>query len=192
MVLLIDNYDSFTYNLYQYIAEFCEVVVYRNDKITIEDIYKLNPQAIIISPGPSIPENAGISIPVVREFKDKLPILGICLGHQAIAAAFGTKIVRAPVPVHGKVSHIYHSRNPIFEGTDNPFEATRYHSLVVDIDSLSPSLKVIAWTQDKLIMGIQYEDKPVYGLQFHPESIFTSFGKRIIKNFLKIGGIVNG
>lgn len=192
MVLLIDNYDSFTYNLYQYVAEFCEVKVYRNDKITIEDIYKLNPQAIIISPGPSIPENAGVSIPVVKEFKDKLPILGICLGHQAIAAAFGTKIVRAPVPVHGKVSHIYHSQNPIFEGINNPFEATRYHSLVVDIDSLSSALKVIAWTQDKLIMGIQYEDKPVYGLQFHPESIFTSFGKRIIKNFLKIGGVIHG
>lgn len=192
MVLLIDNYDSFTYNLYQYVAEFCEVKVYRNDKITIEDIYKLNPQAIIISPGPSIPENAGVSIPVVKEFKDKLPILGICLGHQAIAAAFGTKIVRAPVPVHGKVSHIYHSQNPIFEGINNPFEATRYHSLVVDIDSLSSALKVIAWTQDKLIMGIQYENKPVYGLQFHPESIFTSFGKRIIKNFLKIGGVIHG
>ncbi|ACK41976.1 MULTISPECIES: anthranilate synthase component II [Dictyoglomus] len=192
MVLLIDNYDSFTYNLYQYVAEFCKVKVYRNDKITIEDIYKLNPQAIIISPGPSIPENAGVSIPVVKEFKNKLPILGICLGHQAIAAAFGTKIVRAPVPVHGKVSYIYHSQNPIFEGINNPFEATRYHSLVVDIDSLSSSLKVIAWTQDKLIMGIQYEDKPVYGLQFHPESIFTTFGKRIIKNFLKIGGVIYG
>ncbi|MGB9810416.1 MAG: anthranilate synthase component II [Dictyoglomus turgidum] len=192
MVLLIDNYDSFTYNLYQYVAEFCKVKVYRNDKITIEDIYKLNPQAIIISPGPSIPENAGVSIPVVEEFKNKLPILGICLGHQAIAAAFGTKIVRAPVPVHGKVSYIYHSQNPIFEGINNPFEATRYHSLVVDINSLSSSLKVIAWTQDKLIMGIQYEDKPVYGLQFHPESIFTTFGKRIIKNFLKIGGVIYG
>lgn len=192
MVLLIDNYDSFTYNLFQYVAEFCEVKVYRNDKITIEDIYNLKPQAIIISPGPSIPENAGISIPVVKEFKDKLPILGICLGHQAIASAFGTKIIRAPIPVHGKVSYIYYSQNPIFEGVENPFEATRYHSLVVDVESLNPSLKVIAWTQDKLIMGIQYEDKPVYGLQFHPESIFTTSGKRIIKNFLKLGGVISG
>ncbi len=192
MVLLIDNYDSFTYNLYQYLSEFCEVVVFRNDKITIKEIYELKPEAIVISPGPSVPENAGISIQVVREFKDKVPILGICLGHQAIAAAFGTKIIRAPIPMHGKVSLIYHSGNPLFDGIENPFEATRYHSLVVDIDTLSPSLSVIAWTLDKLIMGIQYEDKPVYGVQFHPESIFTPSGKKLIRNFLKLGGVING
>ncbi|HOJ92372.1 MAG TPA: aminodeoxychorismate/anthranilate synthase component II [Dictyoglomaceae bacterium] len=192
MILLIDNYDSFTYNLYQCISEFSEVAVYRNDKISIEDIYNLNPKAIVISPGPSIPENAGISIPIVKEFKDKLPILGICLGHQVIASALGAKIIRAPIPVHGKVSLIYHLQNPIFNEVEDSFLATRYHSLIVDIDSLPSSLKIIAWTSDKLIMGIQYEDYPVYGLQFHPESVFTPSGNKIIKNFLKLGGVLNG
>jgi anthranilate synthase component 2 len=190
MILLIDNYDSFTYNLYQYLAEYTDVLVYRNDHISLDDIYGLKPKAIVISPGPSVPENAGISISVVKEFKDKLPILGICLGHQVIASAFGTKVIRAPIPMHGKVSLIYHDRNPIFDGIENPFQATRYHSLVVDIDTLHYDLKVISWTLDKLIMGIQYKDNPVYGLQFHPESIFTPSGKDIIRNFLKIGGVL--
>ncbi|MCS7201407.1 MAG: aminodeoxychorismate/anthranilate synthase component II [Dictyoglomus sp.] len=189
MLLLIDNYDSFTYNLYQFLSEFIEVVVYRNDKITIEEIEKINPQGIVISPGPSIPEKAGISIPIIKHFKDRLPILGICLGHQALGSAFGTKIVKT-LPMHGKVSEIYHIPHPLFENIENPFIATRYHSLIVDYNTLSPSLRIIAWTKDRIIMGIQYETKPVFGLQFHPESAFTPKGKEILKNFLKIGGLI--
>lgn len=189
MLLLIDNYDSFTYNLYQYLAEFVPVVVYRNDKITIEEIERLNPKGIVISPGPSIPENAGISIPVIKYFKDKLPILGVCLGHQALASAFGTRIIKT-IPMHGKISEIYHISHPLFENVENPFVATRYHSLIADYYTLSNNLKIIAWTKDKLIMGLQYEDYPVFGLQFHPESAFTPQGKEILKNFLKIGGLI--
>jgi anthranilate synthase component 2 len=189
MLLLIDNYDSFTYNLYQYLSEFVPVVVYRNDKITINDIENLKPNGIVISPGPSTPEKAGISVSVIKYFKEKLPILGICLGHQAIGFAFGTKIIKT-IPMHGKVSQIYHIPHPIFEHVENPFFATRYHSLIIDYHSLSPSLKIIAWTLDKIIMGIQYENYPVFGLQFHPESVFTPKGKEILKNFLRIGGLI--
>jgi len=189
MLLLIDNYDSFTYNLYQYLSEFVPVVVYRNDQITIEDIEKMKPDGIVISPGPSVPERAGISVQVIRHFKDRLPILGVCLGHQALAYAFGTKIIKT-TPMHGKVSEIYHIPHPLFDNVENPFIATRYHSLVADYYSLSEKLKIIAWTKDKIIMGLQYEDYPVFGVQFHPESAFTPKGKEILKNFLKIGGLI--
>lgn len=187
MILIIDNYDSFTYNLYQYVGELAkDVLVYRNDQITIEQIEKLSPEKIIISPGPCSPKEAGISVDVIRQFAQKVPILGVCLGHQAIGEAFGGRIIRSPEIMHGKTSLIYHDGKTIFRGLPNPFEATRYHSLVIEKESLPDSLIVTAWTSNGIIMGIRHRSYPIEGVQFHPESILTKVGKDLIKNFLEI------
>ncbi|MCX7913292.1 MAG: aminodeoxychorismate/anthranilate synthase component II [Thermodesulfovibrionales bacterium] len=184
---MIDNYDSFTYNLVQYFGELGEdIKVFRNDKITIEEIERLNPERIVISPGPCSPKEAGISINVIKHFTGKKPILGVCLGHQAIGAAFGGDIVRAPTLMHGKTSLIYHDGISIFEGLPNPFEATRYHSLVIKKETLPDCLKITAWTSDGVIMGVRHKDFIVEGVQFHPESILTTVGKELLRNFLKL------
>ncbi|MBU1727092.1 MAG: aminodeoxychorismate/anthranilate synthase component II [Candidatus Omnitrophica bacterium] len=188
MILMIDNYDSFTYNLVQYFGALgADMKVFRNDKINIDRIKKLRPKKIVISPGPGRPEDAGISCEVIREFSGKVPILGVCLGHQAIGYVYGGRIVEAKKLMHGKTSMIYHDKREIFRGIPNPFEATRYHSLVVERKSLPQCLKIIAWSKDdKEIMGIRHKDFPVWGVQFHPESILTKAGKDILRNFLKL------
>lgn len=187
MILIIDNYDSFTYNLYQYVGEMAKSVkVYRNDRITIEDIEKLKPQKIIISPGPCTPSEAGISIEVIKHFAGKIPILGVCLGHQAIGAAFGGRVIRCHEIMHGKISLIYHDEKTIFKGIPNPFEATRYHSLIVERETLPHCLTVSAWTSNDIIMGLRHKDYPVEGVQFHPESILTKAGKDLIRNFIRL------
>jgi anthranilate synthase/aminodeoxychorismate synthase-like glutamine amidotransferase len=186
MVLMIDNYDSFTYNLVQYLGELgAKVMVFRNDKITIDRIRKLKPTHIVVSPGPGRPESAGISCAVIREFAGKVPILGVCLGHQCIGESFGGKIIRAKKLMHGKTSQIYHDKTGIFAGMNNPFCATRYHSLVVEKKSFPEDLKVIARTSDNEIMGLKHRKFPVWGVQFHPESIKTEDGKILLGNFLK-------
>ena len=185
MNIVIDNYDSFTYNLVQYIGEINpKVKVFKNDEVSIDDIIKLNPEHIIISPGPGRHENSGISIDIINKFKKKIPILGICLGHQAIAYCHDCKVINSEKIFHGKTSEIYHNGDQIFSNINDPFTATRYHSLVVDKTSLSNIFKVIAWTQKGLVMGIKHKLFPLYGLQFHPESILTYHGFQIIKNFL--------
>lgn len=187
MIFVIDNYDSFTYNLVQYLGELGEeVVVYRNDKITPEEIEKLKPARIIISPGPGNPDDAGISKDVIRRFEGKVPILGVCLGHQCIGDVYGSDIVRGDRIMHGKVSEVYHEGEGIFRGIPSPFIATRYHSLIVDPDTLKDPLKIIAWTEDKEIMAVAHKDKPIWGVQFHPESILTAEGMNILKNFIEI------
>lgn len=188
MILMIDNYDSFTYNLVQYLGELGQKLkVFRNDKINISGIKKLNPQRIVISPGPGRPEDAGISIKVIREFAGKIPILGVCLGHQCIGYVYGAKIVQARRIMHGKTSRIYHNKKGIFRGLPNPFVATRYHSLVVSRKNLPDSLEVIAWeNKDHEIMALKHRDLSVWGVQFHPESILTVAGKKLLANFLKI------
>mgnify|MGYP001579870093 CR=1 FL=1 len=187
MILMIDNYDSFTYNLVQYLGELGQkVLVYRNDALTVKDIKKLNPDKIVISPGPGRPEDAGISCEVIREFCGKIPILGVCLGHQAIGYVFGGKIVGAKRLMHGKTSKIYHNKKDIFKNIPNPFLATRYHSLLVDKKSLSDCLEIIASTKENEIMGLKHRDYPLWGVQFHPESILTKSGKQILDNFIKI------
>ncbi len=189
MVLMIDNYDSFTYNLVQYIGELGEeVVVYRNDEITIEGIHDLGPSRIVISPGPCTPEKAGISVDVVRNFYTTVPILGVCLGHQAIGYAFGARIVKAKRLMHGKTSQIHHDGRTIFRGLPNPFEATRYHSLVIDESSLPPIFEVSSRSEDGEIMSIRHKEYPLEGIQFHPESILTRVGKDLLRNFLSIEG----
>ena len=185
MILLIDNYDSFTYNLYHYLGELgAQVTVYRNDKITLEEIESLRPQKIVISPGPCTPKEAGISCQVVRQLGEKTPILGVCLGHQCIGAAFGAEIVRAPSIMHGKLSDVIHDGRTIFSQLKNPFAAMRYHSLVIKPDSLSGDLMVSARTADGVIMGVRHKIFPIEGVQFHPESILTGEGKKLLKNFL--------
>jgi anthranilate synthase/aminodeoxychorismate synthase-like glutamine amidotransferase len=185
MVLIIDNYDSFTYNLVQYIGEMgSQLQVYRNDKITIDEIKRLRPGHIVISPGPKWPKDAGISNETVQNFSGKVPILGVCLGHQCIGEVFGGKIVLAPRLMHGKTSLVYHNGKTIFKGIGNPFEATRYHSLLVERKGLPDCLEVIAETKKKEIMGIRHRQLPVWGVQFHPESILTNAGKDILRNFL--------
>jgi anthranilate synthase/aminodeoxychorismate synthase-like glutamine amidotransferase len=185
MLLLIDNYDSFTYNLAQYLGELgAEVRVERNDRITVDEIQKLQPQRIVISPGPCTPNEAGISLEVIRRLAGQMPIFGVCLGHQAIGQAFGGKVVRARKVMHGKTSKIFHDEAGLFRGVSNPFEATRYHSLVVE--DLPPSLQVTAKTWDEEIMAIRHRELPVYGVQFHPESILTLEGKRMLQNFLEM------
>ena len=187
MILLIDNYDSFVYNLYQYAGEYGKkIMVYRNDKITIEKIKKINPEKIIISPGPGRPENSGISCEIIEKFSGKIPILGVCLGHQCIGYVFGGKIVGAKKLMHGKTSLIYHCGKNIYKGVKNPFIATRYHSLVIEKKSIPPVLKVEAKSEDGEIMGVKHKKYNVYGVQFHPESILTDQGKKLIKNFLNI------
>lgn len=188
MLLVIDNYDSFTYNLVQYLGELGESSqVYRNDKITLSQIEKLKPDSIVISPGPCTPNEAGISMEAVRCFAGKIPILGVCLGHQSIVQAFGGKVIRAPQPVHGKTSKIYHDRKTIFKGVENPFTATRYHSLIAEEESLPSQLEISAQTKDGVVMGVRHKELLVEGVQFHPESILTGEGKNILGNFLSMG-----
>ncbi|MBN8202827.1 MULTISPECIES: anthranilate synthase component II [Bacillaceae] len=193
MILLIDNYDSFTFNLYQYLGELGqEIKVVRNDQITIEEIEKLNPEAIILSPGPGRPEQAGIIVDVIQEFYRKLPILGICLGHQAIGYAFGAKIEKAKKIMHGKVSNLKHNGSQLFQYMPQPINIMRYHSLVIQSGTLPGSFKVMARSMDdNEIMAIKHEDYPLYGLQFHPESVGTGLGKRILENFLQTIGREN-
>lgn len=191
MLLMIDNYDSFTYNLVQYLGELGqEVRVYRNDAISVSDVEALAPERIVISPGPCTPNEAGVSLEVIKHFAGKLPILGVCLGHQSIGQAFGGKIVRARRVMHGKTSLMYHSGQGVFSGLPNPFEATRYHSLVIDRDSLPDCLEVTAWTQTDdgsvdEIMGVRHRTLAVQGVQFHPESILSQHGHQLLKNFLE-------
>jgi anthranilate synthase component 2 len=185
MLLMIDNYDSFTYNLVQYLAEIGqEVEVVRNDKISIEEINKLNPQYIVISPGPCTPNEAGISLSLIEAFKGKIPILGVCLGHQSIGQAFGGKIIHAQTIMHGKTSKISHNNKGVFRGIKDPFIATRYHSLVIDRESLPDCFDVTAWTDDNEIMGIKHKELAIEGVQFHPESILSEHGHDLLKNFL--------
>lgn len=185
MLLIIDNYDSFTYNLFQYFCELGqEVSVVRNDKTTLEEIEKMAPERIVISPGPSTPLQAGISNDVIRHFGEKLPILGVCLGHQCVGYSYGGFIWQAKEIMHGKSSLIYHNDRGVFAGLPNPFSAIRYHSLVVKRDNLPDCLEITAWTEDGTIMGLQHTEYPVEGVQFHPESFMTKGGKDILKNFL--------
>ena len=187
MILLIDNYDSFTFNVKHYLLELNEKVkVIRNNKITVSKIDKLNPKAIVISPGPCTPNEAGVSLDTVAELYNKFPILGICLGHQTIGQAFGSKIIKCEEIMHGKVDDIYHFGHAIFRNAEKKFQATRYHSLIIEKKSLSKDFIITAETKRKVIMGIAHKKFPVYGLQFHPESIGTNTGKIILKNFLKI------
>jgi anthranilate synthase/aminodeoxychorismate synthase-like glutamine amidotransferase len=182
---MIDNYDSFTYNLVQYFGELGEeIMVFRNDKITIPEIERLNPDKIVISPGPGVPSKAGISMEVIRKCAGRIPILGVCLGHQAIGEVFGGRVIRASRLMHGKTSLIYHDSRTIFQNLPNPFEATRYHSLIVEWESIPDCLEVSAWTEEKEIMGIRHKQHRIEGIQFHPESILTREGKRLLKHFL--------
>jgi para-aminobenzoate synthetase component II len=185
MILLIDNYDSFTYNLFHYLGELgADVKVFRNDKITVDEIQALHPDKILISPGPCTPKEAGVSCDVIRRFGERIPILGVCLGHQCIGAAFGSEIIRAPVIMHGKLSDVTHDSRTIFRSLKNPFAAMRYHSLVINPAHLPADLLVSARTADEVIMGIRHKSFPVEGVQFHPESILTEEGKKLLKNFL--------
>jgi len=187
MILMIDNYDSFTYNLVHYLGELGEeVTTIRNDDITIDEINELNPDIIVISPGPCTPKEAGISVDIVKEFSGKKPILGVCLGHQSIGDAFGADIVRAERLVHGKTSEIFHNSTGIFKDIPNPFEATRYHSLIIDKETLSDDFEITAWTKEDEIMGIRHKTLLIEGVQFHPESVLTIYGKDILNNFLKL------
>ena len=189
MILLIDNYDSFTYNLVQMLEQMDqEVEVFRNDRIDIQDIEARNPSALMISPGPGTPADAGISIAAINNLGSKIPVLGVCLGHQAIAAAYGAKVVRANRIMHGKTSMIFHNGNSIYQDLSNPFEAVRYHSLIVKKSSLPDCLEITAWTEDGEIMGIRHCKHPVEGIQFHPESILTSSGTNLLQNFLNSEG----
>lgn len=194
MLLMIDNYDSFTYNLVQYFGELDqEVSVYRNDQITLQQIRELEPEHIVISPGPCTPSEAGISVAVINEFMDQIPILGVCLGHQSIGQALGGRIVHAGRIMHGKTSDIHHRNSDVFSGLESPFVATRYHSLVIEQASLPDCLDITAWTTTESgdideIMGVRHKDFPVYGVQFHPESILTTFGHDLLRNFLQMGG----
>lgn len=188
MLLLIDNYDSFTYNLFQYLSELGEEVwVVRNDKVSLSEIKAKSPRYIVISPGPGTPEQAGISNEVIRHFGGYIPILGVCLGHQCIGYSYGAKVDRAGEIKHGKSSLIYHNGKGLFEGLPNPFSAIRYHSLAVMYDALPDCLEVSAWTPENMIMGLRHRQFPVEGVQFHPESIMTDVGKDLLKNFLKQG-----
>ena len=185
MLLMIDNYDSFTYNLVQYFGELGEDVrVYRNDAITLAEIAKLNPERIVISPGPGTPAQAGVSLSAIREFSGKIPLLGVCLGHQSIGEAFGGKVVHAKKLMHGKVSPVHHNNVGVFRGLPNPVTCTRYHSLAVERESLPDCLEITAWTDDGEIMGLRHKTLDVEGVQFHPESILTEHGHDMLKNFL--------
>jgi anthranilate synthase/aminodeoxychorismate synthase-like glutamine amidotransferase len=187
MVFVLDNYDSFTYNLVQYMGELgAEMVVRRNDELTPEEVESLDPERILLSPGPCTPQEAGISVPLIRHFAGKVPILGVCLGHQAIGAAFGGKVVRAPMLMHGKTSEVIHDGRSLFSGIASPMTCTRYHSLIVAEDGLPRELEVTARTEDGVIMGLRHRKHKVEGVQFHPESVLTQDGKRLIQNFLEM------
>ena len=191
MVFVLDNYDSFTYNLVQYLGEMGEeVVVRRNDQVTVDELAAMNPERIVISPGPCTPQEAGISMDVFRHFTGKVPILGVCLGHQALGAAFGGNVIRAPHLMHGKTSQVTHDCRTIFRHLDQPFTATRYHSLIVEEKGLPPELEVSAWTTEpdgsRTIMGLRHRQHPVEGVQFHPESVLTGEGKKLVRNFLSV------
>lgn len=193
MILVIDNYDSFTYNLVQYLGELgreipvaAEIKVIRNDRITIEEIEELHPGRILLSPGPCTPDDAGITLDVIRHFAGKIPLLGVCLGHQAIGQAFGGSVVRAPYLMHGKTSQVLHDSRTIFEGVENPFIATRYHSLIVERNSVPPVLEISATTSDGLVMGLRHREFICEGVQFHPESIMTGEGRKLLRNFLNL------
>lgn len=191
MILMIDNYDSFTYNLVQYFGELgADVKVVRNDEITIEEIAALAPEKIVISPGPCTPTEAGVSVDTLKTFAGKIPLLGVCLGHQSIGQAFGGKVIRAPFVMHGKTSPVYHNNTGVFSGLKNPFQATRYHSLVIEKESLPDCLEITAWTQNDdgsmaEIMGVRHKTLTVEGVQFHPESILTEHGHDMLRNFLE-------
>jgi len=186
MFLLIDNYDSFTYNLWHYLGELgAEVIVKRNDALTVAEVLAMRPDGVVISPGPSVPEKAGICIELVQK-AGRIPLLGVCLGHQAIGAAFGGRVIRAPEPMHGKVSRIFHDRSGVFAGLPSPFSATRYHSLIVERASLPPELRITASSEDGLIMGLEHVERPIHGVQFHPESIASQHGHEILRNFLTL------
>ncbi len=187
MLLMIDNYDSFTYNIVQYLAQLGEEVkVVRNDEITISDITSIRPERIVVSPGPCSPEEAGISVAAIREYAGKIPLLGVCLGHQSIGSAFGGRVVRSVSLMHGKTSPILHNDKELFAGLPNPFNATRYHSLVVERSSLPDCLEVTAWVENGEIMGMRHRNLPVWGVQFHPESILTEGGMELLGNFLTL------
>jgi len=191
VVFVLDNYDSFTYNLVQYIGELgAEVEVRRNDQVSVQEIETLQPERIVISPGPCTPQEAGISIDLIRHFAGKVPLLGVCLGHQAMGAAFGGQVVRAKNLMHGKTSQVEHDNKTIFRGLQSPMTATRYHSLIVAEDSLPKELEISAWTADqdgtRVIMGLRHKKYPVEGVQFHPESVLTAEGKKLVKNFLSV------
>jgi len=185
MLLMIDNYDSFTYNLVQYFSELGEkVAVYRNDEITLDKIAQLNPERIVISPGPCTPNEAGVSLAVINQFSQNIPVLGVCLGHQSIGQAFGGRVVHAKQLMHGKTSPIFHHDTGVFRGLPNPFTATRYHSLVVESATLPDCLEITAWTEDGEIMGIRHKTLAIEGIQFHPESILSEHGHQMLENFL--------
>lgn len=186
MILMIDNYDSFTYNLVQYIGEIgVEVKVVRNDELTIDAIERLAPQVIVVSPGPCTPNEAGISLDVITHFAGKIPIFGVCLGHQSIGQAFGGKVIRAKKLMHGKTSPVFHDNKGVNEHMPNPFRATRYHSLLVEKESLPDCLEVTSWTEEGEIMGLRHKEFPIEGVQYHPESIMTEEGKKLIRNFIE-------
>ena len=187
VILVIDNYDSFTYNLVQYLGELgAETAVYRNDEITVDQMLELNPERLLISPGPGVPQSAGVTVDAIHAFAGKVPILGVCLGHQAIGHAFGGRVARAPYLMHGKTSEICHDSVTIFRGLPYRFQATRYHSLVVEKDGLPDLLEVSATTPDGVIMGLRHRDFPIEGVQFHPESVMTEHGKALLENFLNL------
>lgn len=187
MILVVDNYDSFTYNLVQHLGELgAEITVFRNDQFTLDDVEDLKPDHIVVSPGPCTPNEAGMSNDVIRSFGTRIPIFGVCLGHQCIGAVFGGIVSRASQVMHGKTSMIHHNEKTIFTEIPNPFEATRYHSLIVEREGLPDVLEITAWNEEGLIMGLKHKDLPIWGVQFHPESILTPFGKKLLKNFISI------
>jgi anthranilate synthase component II len=187
MIVLIDNYDSFTFNLFHYLGGLgADVAVHRNDKISVADVMALEPEGIVLSPGPCTPNEAGICLDLITAAAGQIPILGVCLGHQAIGQAFGGAVVRAPVPMHGKVSRVFHAATDILEGLPSPFSATRYHSLIVDRGTLPGMLLPTAWTEDGLLMGMRHRSLPIFGVQFHPESIASQHGHELLANFLAI------
>jgi anthranilate synthase component II len=193
LILVIDNYDSFTYNLVQYLGELgaefpvaAEIQVHRNDRIDIKTIRQIKPDGIVISPGPGTPDDAGVSLEIIEKLGSNVPILGVCLGHQSIGQVFGGKVVSAPVLMHGKTSEIHHQNTGVFQGLNSPFQATRYHSLVVDRDTIPEALEITAWVDDGTVMGIRHRNYPhIQGVQFHPESILTASGKDLLRNFLR-------
>ena len=190
MILVIDNYDSFTYNLVHYLAELgAETQVWRNDALSVQDALALKPQAILLSPGPCAPDQAGICLPLLRAAPEDMPVLGVCLGHQSIGQAYGGDVIRAKTLMHGKTSLIHHNNTGIFKDLPNPFTATRYHSLAVKRETLPADLEVTAWTDDGEIMGVQHKTRPIHGVQFHPESIATEGGHQLLANFLELAGI---